>query len=148
MAFVKRAARFKECAMDILIAVHLAKSSPSASQKSSPSASGRLTRLTGEGRSFFTVSRNAVRKKNVLAAWEASLERGGSCAVCNRAVPSLPSSASQRSLPFARKGITNVQLVNGLRPSYKRSVRQPCVRVQSDKCWTKIVMDFNAYMYM
>ena len=75
MAFVKRAAGFKERAMDILIAVHLAKSSPSVSQKSSPSASGRFTRLTGEGRSFSTVSRKAARKKNVLAAWEGSLER-------------------------------------------------------------------------
>ena len=66
---------------------------PSASQKSFLSSSGHSTRLTLEGWSFFTFSRDAGRKKTVLAEWEASLKQSGSCDVRERAVASLPSAA-------------------------------------------------------
>ena len=133
-----------------------------------PSAhnSGRSTRLTVEGWSFFTFSRDAGRK-TVLASSEASLKRGGSCGVRERALVSLPLSASQgsppsaqRSPPSPKKGTvlkrTTVQFVNGLRPSNKRPVRQRCVCVyvrarvcvcvcQCDRYWTAIVLDSNGY---
>ena len=64
---------------------------PSASQKSLSSASERSTRLTREGWSFFIFGRDKGRKKTVLDAWEASLNRGGSCGIRERAVASLPS---------------------------------------------------------
>ena len=55
-------------------------------------------------------------KNNVLASWEASLKRGGSCGVRERAVASL---ALQRSPPSASHigtvlMLRNVQFVNGL----------------------------------
>ena len=54
-------------------------------------------KLNGEGWSFFAFSRDATRKTNVLAAWEASLKQGGSVVVREGAVASLPSSNTQRS---------------------------------------------------
>ena len=44
------------------------------------------------------------RKRNDLVAWQASLKQGGSSGVCERAVVSSQSSASQRSAPFVHKG--------------------------------------------
>ena len=92
-------------------------------------------KVKGEAWSFSTFSRDAGRKNIVLAAWEASLKRGGSCGVREPVVASLPSSASRRSPPYAqrsppsaRKGTVlkhiTVQLVNGLGPSNKWPVRQ------------------------
>ena len=92
-----------------------------------------LYKVKGEAWSFFTFSRDAGRKNTVSAVWETSLERGGSCGVRERAVASLPSSASQRSPPYAQKGTvlkdTSVQFVDGLRPSNKWPVRKRCVCV-------------------
>ena len=82
---------------------------------------------------FVTNGRDATRKTNVLAAWEALLKQGGSCGVRQRAVASAPSSASQRSPPSVRKGtvlkLTTVGFVNGLKLSNKLPVRQRCVCV-------------------
>ena len=61
-------------------------------------------KLTGRRFGSLTFSRDAARKKNVLAVWEASLQRGGSCGVREWAVESLPSSASQRSPLSASQG--------------------------------------------
>ena len=90
-----------------------------------PSRTGHLcllksyNKLTIKGWAFFTFGRDAKRKTNVLAAWEASLKQGGSCGSCQRAVASSLSSASQRSSPSARKGtvlkLTTVGFVNELR---------------------------------
>ena len=49
------------------------------------------------GSELVAFSRDAGRKTNVLAVSEASLKRGESVVVRERAVASLPSSASQRS---------------------------------------------------
>ena len=56
-------------------------------------------KLTGGRSELFTFSRDAAMKKNILAEWEASLKRGGSCDICEQAVASLPCSISQRSPP-------------------------------------------------
>ena len=131
------------------------------SQKSLLSASGHYTRLSSEGWSFFTFSRHAGRKNNILAGWEASLNLGGSCGLRQRTVASVLSSASQRSPlsmqrspPSAQKGTvlkhTIVQFVNRLKPSNNWPVRQLGVCVctcigQCDRYWTAVVMEFNAY---
>ena len=65
--------------------------------------------LRWEGWSFFTFSRDAGRKNAVLVAREASLERGGSCGIHERAVASLPLSASQRSPPSVQRSPPSVQ---------------------------------------
>ena len=72
---------------------------PSSLQRSLPSASVCTTSLPGEGWSFFTLSRDAARKKNIFAAWETSLKQGGICGICEQAVASLLSSTLQRSPP-------------------------------------------------
>ena len=126
-------------------------------QQSLLSASGLFTRLRGEGWNFFTFRRDAVKKNNVFTAWEDSLKQGGSCGLCERAVASLLSSASQRSPSSAQRGTvlkcTTVQSVNRLRPSNKWPVLQrgvfvcvyECTHIgQCDRCWTAIVMEFNA----
>ena len=71
----------------------------SASQRSLLSASVRTTSLLGKVEAF-TFSRDAARKENVLTAWKASLKRDGNCGVCERAMASLASFASQWS-PFS-----------------------------------------------
>ena len=86
---------------------------------------------------FFIFSRDAGKKKNVLASWEASLKCGGSCGVRERPMASLPSSASRRSQQSPRQGhlrpphkgtvlmLRIVQFVNRARPSNKwPAVRQ------------------------
>ena len=79
-------------------------------------------KLTGGRSKPFTFSRGAARKKNVLAAWEASLKRGRSCGIPERA----PRKGHHRPphkghLHPPRKGkvlmLRIVQFVNGLRPS-------------------------------
>ena len=60
--------------------------------------------------SFFAFNWDAVSKKNVFAAWKASLKLGGSCGVRGiRAVASSLPSASQRSPPFASGRKTNLR---------------------------------------
>ena len=102
-----------------------------------------------------------------MAALEASQKRGGSCGVRERAVASLPSSTSQKSPPRPRKivqcivKLATVGFVNGLKPPIKcLFVNEVCLCVcvhvcvcvcvcvcvgQCDRCWTAIVMSFNAY---
>ena len=64
----------------------------------------------GQGLNFSTFIRATARKTNALAVGGASVKVGGNCGVCEQAVPSSPSSATQRySIYF-----TTVQFVNGL----------------------------------
>ena len=76
----------------------------------------------------FRFSRDATKKKNGLAAWEASLKRGGNCGIHEKAVASLSSSASKKS-PSSTVQITIlmlriVQFVKRLTHSNKWRVRQ------------------------
>ena len=48
-----------------------------------------LQAYRGKVKSFFTFSRDAARKKNALATWEASLKCGESCGVRERVVARL-----------------------------------------------------------
>ena len=102
---------------------------------------------------LFTFRRGSTRKTNVLTAWEASLKRGGSCGVCQRAVASSPSSTSQRShCPRAKLQYWSLQLYSlwmdlGYQKMACSSTVWVCVCVfvcvggQSDRCRTAIVMD-------
>ena len=70
---------------------------------------------------FFTFSRDAARK-NVLGAWEASLKRGRSCGIWERALHKghhRPPHKGHLRLPHKVKVLMLriVQFVNGLRPS-------------------------------
>ena len=85
VVFGRRAVRFKERAVS---------SEPPSTTKRS---------LLWEGWSSLNFSRDTARKKNVLAVWEALPKQGGSCGICERAVASLPSSASEWSPPSASK---------------------------------------------
>ena len=81
-----------------------------------------------------------------MAAWKASLKRGGNCGACERTVASLPSYALQRSprppdkghLRPPRKGTVFmhriVQFVNHVKPSNKRPVHQLVYFSYCTKC--------------
>ena len=75
-----------------------------------------------KGLSFFTFNWDAAGtctcKKNIFAAWEASLKLGGSCGVRGkRAVASSLPFASQRSLPFTSGRKTSLrEKVGGFLP--------------------------------
>ena len=106
-------------------------------------------KLTMENWTFFTFSRDATKKMNVLAAREASLKQGGSCGVCQQAAASSPSSALQRSPLSTGKGtvlkLTSVQFVNGLRWSNKWPVCQCVLRVCVCVCMANLTgVDCNS----
>ena len=82
---------------------------------------------------LLTFGRDTTRKVNILAALKVSLKQGGSCGVCQQAVASSLSFASQRSLPSTWKGLavklTTVRFMNRLRLSNKWPIRQLCICV-------------------
>ena len=77
-------------------------------------------KVKGEGWSFFTFSRDAVRNNTVLATWEALLKRGRSCGVRERAVavrnsPKLTRSScqpAQSPVPTTRFGRIHASQLN------------------------------------
>ena len=83
--------------------------------------------LTGKGGSFSTLSRDAVRKKNLLVVWEASLKRDESWLAYRR--PSWKGHNRPREKVQHCMKLATVKFVNGFRPSDKWLVRQECVCV-------------------
>ena len=89
-----------------------------------------------EGWTFFTLRRNATKEANVLAAWEESLKRGGSCGVHQQAVASSPWSISQGHhclhAKVSTEAYNTVQFINGLVLGYQTNflfVNGMCVYV-------------------